>query len=187
MHNCYKKRLLYSSRICLYIYQGDSQWADFREISFLIFFYKICWQITILVKVWQKQRRPIQKALTCDLCPCFLFMIETGCVLRKVRIVGEAESCESRVILNCPYPRSKDTYFKFPRSQISRGRSGVNPSAPSILSLSHYTSAGFRPASSPSSGGSDVYMWQFARIVRVNGLSVGHSVPLTVNCHVATQ
>jgi hypothetical protein len=45
--------------------------------------------------------------------------------------------------------------------------------------LSHYTSKSFGLASSPSSGSSDVYMWQSVRAVRLSRVSAGLDV---MNC-----
>jgi hypothetical protein len=48
MHNRLQEATLYSSSFCFHIYQGDFQWADFHEISYLLFL--ICRRIPILVK-----------------------------------------------------------------------------------------------------------------------------------------
>jgi hypothetical protein len=56
------------------------------------------------------------------------------------------------------------------------------PDAPFIFSLfSHRTATCFRVASGPSSGGSNVYMWQSVRVVCVSGRLAGHPGLLTVH------
>jgi len=89
MHNRLQEATLYSSCLCVRIYQADFQWADFHEISYLFFFFLICRHITILVTVGQKQHRLYRKAYTCDVRSCLVFMNETGCFLRKVRTEAE--------------------------------------------------------------------------------------------------
>jgi hypothetical protein len=54
----------------------------------------------------------------------------------------------------------------------------------SSVHSSHYTSKCFGLASSPSSGGNKVYMWQLVPVVHLSWLSAGLDGPPTVNWHV---
>ena len=82
------KRLLYSSCLCVHIYQGDFHWADFHKISYLILFIKF----VDTVRFWlmsDKNNIDFTERPKLVIYGCASFLIETGCVLRKVRTEAE--------------------------------------------------------------------------------------------------